>query len=237
MWHLTPDTLLRLSAFRVIKRALVTDQTIEPTHVAGFNQFFDDADATESRRYGVALDYRFSPAWHAGLEFSKRDLKVPAEGDGVTVIQDEQEDLYKAYLNWTIGEDYAVNMAYEYEDFDSDAFLGPNPDTRTHRVPIQASYFHPSGFFSRLGLTYVNQGVKRSRSGEIEEVDEEFTLIDLGLGYRLPQRFGALKFGVQNLFDKEFAFQGIRFRTPIAQEENPMFVPERTVFGQIILSF
>lgn len=41
-WALNTGTTLRAAAFRVLKRTLITDQTLEPTQVAGFNQFFDE---------------------------------------------------------------------------------------------------------------------------------------------------------------------------------------------------
>ena len=57
LWNATPDTTLRLAALRMFKRSLVADQTIEPTQVAGFNQFFDDPTRTDARRYGLGLDH------------------------------------------------------------------------------------------------------------------------------------------------------------------------------------
>ncbi len=47
-WNITEDLLLRVAVFRAIKPALVANQTIEPTQVAGLNQFFDDANGSES---------------------------------------------------------------------------------------------------------------------------------------------------------------------------------------------
>jgi len=63
--------------FRTLKRTLITDQTLEPTQVAGFNQFFDEGNATEAWVYGAAVDQRFSQKIYAGAEFSSRDLDVP----------------------------------------------------------------------------------------------------------------------------------------------------------------
>ncbi|MCA1851882.1 MAG: TonB-dependent receptor, partial [Beggiatoa sp.] len=51
-WTPFAGTTLHAAAFRVLKRTLITDQTLEPTQVAGFNQFFDDSDLTEAWRYG-----------------------------------------------------------------------------------------------------------------------------------------------------------------------------------------
>ena len=59
-WSPFTNTTLRAAAFRVLKRTLVTDQTLEPTQVAGFNQFYDDFNGTEAWRYGGAIDQKFS---------------------------------------------------------------------------------------------------------------------------------------------------------------------------------
>ena len=59
-WNPLPGTTVRAAVFRVLQRTLIADQTIEPTQVAGFNQFFDDPNLTEAWRYGVALDQKFT---------------------------------------------------------------------------------------------------------------------------------------------------------------------------------
>ena len=59
-WNPFPDTTLRAAVFRVLKRTLITNQTLEPTQVAGFNQFFDDINGTDALRYG-GLSIRNSP--------------------------------------------------------------------------------------------------------------------------------------------------------------------------------
>ena len=52
-WNPVPSTTIRGAVFRTFTRTLVTDQTLEPTQVAGFNQFFDDPEATDTWVYGV----------------------------------------------------------------------------------------------------------------------------------------------------------------------------------------
>lgn len=76
MWSPLANTTLRAAAFRTFKRTLITNQTLEPTQVAGFNQFFDDVNGTEAWRYGGAIDQRFTKNLFGGVEFSKRDLNV-----------------------------------------------------------------------------------------------------------------------------------------------------------------
>src|SRR6185295_9373797 len=75
-WNPWIDTTVRAAAFKVLKRTLVTGQTLEPTQVAGFNQFFDDVDASSAWRYGVGVDQKMRDLL-LGAEYSKRDIKSP----------------------------------------------------------------------------------------------------------------------------------------------------------------
>ncbi|MCK5647235.1 MAG: tetratricopeptide repeat protein, partial [Anaerolineales bacterium] len=84
-WNPFPATTLRTAVFRTLQRSLISSQTIEPTQVAGFNQFFDDGEGTDSWHYGVAVDQKFSPAVYGGAEFSKRDMDVPFINENLEV--------------------------------------------------------------------------------------------------------------------------------------------------------
>ena len=92
-WSPVPNTTLRAAAFRVLKRTLITDQTLEPTQVAGFNQFFDDLNATDAWRFGAAVDQRFLRTLFGGGEFSARLLSVPFRSitldESGTVVEDQ----------------------------------------------------------------------------------------------------------------------------------------------------
>ena len=234
VWKSTQTTTLRLAAFRVFKRSLIADQTIEPTQVAGFNQFFDDPNATVSQRYGIGLDQRFSSNLYGGIELSRRDLKVPDEPENW------RENLLRTYLYWTPHPNWALNLEYEREDFDN--FTEPDPedpivasdppDTVTQLLPFEIAFYDASGFFASLVTTYVNQQAE-VQAGIHQR--HEFVLVDTAIGYRLPKRYGILSVGVRNMLDEDFNFQSLGSRTQ--QDESPLFVPERTVFAQITLSF
>ncbi|MGH8604456.1 MAG: TonB-dependent receptor domain-containing protein, partial [Gammaproteobacteria bacterium] len=71
-WDITDWARLRLAYFETVKRALAVDQTVEPTQIAGFNQFFDDANGTEAERWGAGLDASFTNTLHGGVEYSRR---------------------------------------------------------------------------------------------------------------------------------------------------------------------
>jgi hypothetical protein len=152
IWNPFPDTTVRAAVFRVLKRSLISNQTIETTQVAGFNQFFDDAEGTDAWRYGVAVDQKFTPDLYGGAEFSQRNLEVPfsatvlpsspppppppaaqqppppppPSSPSVTkVLQtDWEEYLGRAYLYWTPYPFLALSVEYEYERFDRDRDKG-----------------------------------------------------------------------------------------------------------------
>ena len=63
----------------------------------------------------------------------------------------------------------------------------------------------------------------------IEEDGDNFWIVDVSLGYRLPKRYGIVSLGVLNLLDEEFKFQD----TDPAQ---PLIPPERTALLRFTLT-
>jgi outer membrane receptor protein involved in Fe transport len=238
VWNPLPATTVRAAAFRVLKRTLLTDQTLEPTQVAGFNQFFDDTNSTESWRYGVAVDQKFGDSLFAGVELTRRDLSIPIVDvnvltDTVVVRGDAREYFHRAYLFWTPHPWVALSAEYQYENIRNDdvvaAFLN---EVTTHRVPLGVRFFHPSGVSLSLRGTFVDQhgDFVRQGTGASESGSDRFFLVDAALSYRLPRRLGFVTVGATNLFDKEFRYQETDVR-------NPMIQPERLIFTRVTLSF
>ncbi|HZW35661.1 MAG TPA: tetratricopeptide repeat protein, partial [Candidatus Deferrimicrobiaceae bacterium] len=239
-WTPLPGTTLRAAAFRVLKRTLNTDQTIEPTQVAGFNQFFDDVNGTKSWRYGGAIDQKFSSNVYGGAEYSWRDLDVPFSRItplGTTVLQtDWKERLGRAYLYWTPHKRFALSVEYLYEKFDrgADLPLDQIDQVTTQRFPVGISFFHPCGFSSRLSATYIDQEGRfvppGSNAGTPGVSDSDrFWVVDASLGYRLPKRYGLLSVEAKNLFDKSFKFQD-------TDHDNPSIQPKRSIFFKFTLA-
>ena len=119
-WNPLPSTTLRAAIFRVLKRTLITDQTLEPTQVAGFNQFFDDFNGTDAWRYGGAIDQKFTKDIFGGVEYSKRDLNSPFVRNNVYREQNMHEQLVRNYLFWTPHPWWGLRAEYMFERFKSD---------------------------------------------------------------------------------------------------------------------
>jgi hypothetical protein len=61
-------------------------------------------------------------------------------------------------------------------------------------------------------------------------------IVEVGAGYRLPERRGVLALEVTNLFDKQLTFQDQSFRTSRG-ELNPRFIPSLGFFATLTLGF
>jgi tetratricopeptide (TPR) repeat protein len=247
-WNPFSGTTLRAAVFRVFKRTLLTDQTIEPTQVAGFNQFFDDADGTKSWRYGAAIDRKFSKNIYGGVELSGRELDVPfllvrGLGPPETSEVDWKEQLGRAYLYWTPHPWFGLSAEYQYERFDREReFVAGIRNVKTHRVPIGINFYHPSGFSAQLKATYINQEGRFQPQGSPPDTffpgEDQFCIVDASIGYRLPKRYGFITVGVKNLFNKSFKFQDTDIHMgQVNIASSPTIQPKRLIFGKFTLAF
>ena len=207
-WNILQGLLFRVAAFQTVKPALVASQTIQPTQVAGFNQFYDDRNGTQSRLYGLGVDARIAEGLYTGAEMSRRDLDTPPIGNTALpfVVADQREDNYRGYLYMTMSKNWALSMEIEADRFNSsnetEEGTGPPLEVKTLSVPISLSYFDEQGFFGSLSGRYVRQDVVRSkeaRTASRAEGDESFAVVDIGFGYRLPERRGLAGFEITNI--------------------------------------
>ncbi len=235
-WNLFPSTTLRAGLFRTLTRTLISSQTLESTQVAGFNQFFDDTAASESWRYGIAIDQKFPQNLYGGAEFSKRDLELPYFTGTMQVRHvDWEEHLGRAYLFWTPHKWLAASAEYQYERFERDLeFPGIEfiETLETHRLPLGVRLFHPWGFSAGLKATYVHQKgvfVDPLLTTTFRDSDQ-FWVIDASISYRLPKRWGLITIEAKNLLDEEFKFQD-------TDPANPQIYPEALISARFTLAF
>jgi tetratricopeptide (TPR) repeat protein len=233
-WNLLPSTSVRGSVSRTLRRTLITDQTLEPTQVAGFNQFFDDIDGTEAWRYGGAIDHKFTKNLFGGVEFARRDLKIPLINPFTLTSRklDGDEELGRAYLFWTPHPWLALRTEYIFERSKNDPSLpaiGEPKKSNTHRVPLGVNFFHPSGIGTSLTVTYHHQIGDFLRPTGFDSADNEFWTVDAAIHYRLPKRYGFISLGAANLFDKKFKFFD-------SDRDNPREQPDRMFFLRVTLA-
>ncbi len=230
IWRPHQNTTLRMAAFRVLKRDLVSNQTIEPTQVVGFNQFYDDINGTDSKRYGLAIDQKLSTQAFTGLELSQRFLNVPFDFDDKTEYAQWRENVYRAYLQYIFGPRTAMRVEYQYEQLKADKSLERDAfeELTTQTLLIGAEYSHPSGLSLNGSARYIDQ------EGDFVDItapdQDQFWLVDAGISYRLPKRYGQISIGVKNLFDSTFNYQD-------SDMEQPTLYPERLLLASFSLAW
>lgn len=238
-WSATPDTLVRFAAFRALKRSLVSNQTIEPTQIIGFNQFFDDFAATDFTRIGVALDQKAAKNLFLGIEMSERELDVPFfSGDVVTRRENQDEILNRAYVYWIPHPMMAVGAEYHYEAFERErtatVVVNQPLELTTRRLPLTVRYFRPTGFFTTLAITPFRQSIEQPvAGGGVTRDHESFWVTDIAVGYRLLKWQAILSLEVKNLFDEEFRFYDVDFQSGLPRESSVQ--PDRLVLFKLTL--
>jgi outer membrane receptor protein involved in Fe transport len=147
-------------------------------------------------------------------------------------------------LNWTPHPNIAISTAFQFEDFEREFTPGRGNDTdpqriKTYSAPLSVSYFSPTGFFGKIGATYVDQKTKfvtDNKTGVLlDTFKDNFWVIDASLGYRFPKRYGQIKIGVSNLLDQDFRYQSAGIDTQLPQRST--YQPERTVYMSFNMSF
>ena len=242
-WNPYPGTTVRAAVFRTMKRDLISNQTIEPTQVAGFMQFFDDGNAADTKRYGIAIDQKISSYLYAGAEFSKRDVEEFGLFPPSPAVQkfDSEEYLYRAYIFWTPHPLLALGPEYQFERFKNPPEFSKDEQIERlniHRFSFGINFFHPCGFSMRVKPTYINEDGKlvRPPTGppppffSSVPAEDHFWVVDASMSYRLSKRKGLISIEVKNLFDKDFNFQD-------TDPSNPDIYPERVILAKFTLAF
>lgn len=236
VWNPAESTTIRAAAFKTLKRTLVTNQTLEPTQVAGFNQFFDDYNLTEITNYGAAIDRKFSATVFGGVEYTRRDLNVPYLDYNFDPPTNEtaewKEHGNRAYLFWTPTQWVALSAQHQYEYTErGEAFPEGLLELKTRRTPLEIKLFSPAGWSASLRGTRIKQnGTFALLSGDTVEGDDHYWLLDASFSYRLPRRLGMISVGASNLTNEDFHY----FDRDL---NNASIQPKRTLFARLTLAF
>jgi tetratricopeptide (TPR) repeat protein len=248
IWNPLPALTLRGAVFRTLNKPFISEQslvpTLEPSQVAGFNQYYLGDEGEDTWLYGLGIDQKFSASITGGLELAYRDIEAAlvdaTSGDPYIVRQQYEERLARAYLYWTPWDYVAFSAEYLYERFDRDikeALIDIEQFSRlrTQRLPLGINVFHPNGLRAGVEAVYVDQAgtffIDNPDGAPLElKGDDQFWVFNASAGYKFPKRIGLISLEARNLFDKEFQFQDI-------DPSNPRIVPERVILLKLSLAF
>jgi len=225
---------LRAAVFSRLAPSIGRLQTLEPTQVSGFNQFYEDVGGTQSWNYGVGFDQQFLSKIFFGGSWIMRHLDVPeatcldpnefsgcASDDPLVhpatelAIRHSDVDLASAYFNVLIGKYVAGSITWELDQRSFDAIqvsqLGLYQDyQKTERYRPQVRVFLPIGFFASVAGTYRTQRVDEYEDLTTQQTVRverpKFWTMDAEVGWRLPNRLGFVTLEGTNITDREFDF-------------------------------
>jgi tetratricopeptide (TPR) repeat protein len=217
----------RASYLENLKPDLVSEQVIEPTAIAGFNQFYDSFNGAFLEQAGVGLDFDLSDAITVGAEAIWRWWDVPFAG-GPDLTTDEE--VYRAFAYAVLTDELALAAEVTHEISHSDVFNDFETWQATS-LPVTLSYFSDGGFFGSAQVVVVDG--EFSNPGE--SGDDQFAVVNASAGYRFPDNRGILSVQALNLFDESFKFQNRSIRPDISAA--PRYAPELTILGRLTLSF
>jgi len=224
-------TTFRAAFFESTGSAAIRElELIEPTIVSGFNQsFFNILPGTTSRTLAFGLDRKFSTKTYVGAEVSRSAVKrnFPlsvtqlffdlAPGGRLTsdifVLDNDahiDDNNWRAYIYQVIGTRVTATTDY-LGALERDNLFGG--ETQTQRLRLGLNYFDPSGWFGFARGAWRDQDIEGVRGVNVgdETVSEDFWLLDLGVGYRFPNRRGRLILTVNNVFDTDFRYRSLGF--------------------------
>ncbi|MDH4318361.1 MAG: TonB-dependent receptor, partial [Desulfobulbaceae bacterium] len=210
-WSPFACTTVRGAIFRTWKRTLLTDQTLEKTHIVGFNQFYDDVDATDAWLHGVAVEQRFSSDLNLGLEFFERDLSVPYQDPYrmETARGDWEEETGRFHIDWTPNPHLALTFHHGREDHRHATACAYNVKELTTEITGGRATFILSPYHLSLYLAadyYAQEGDFEISPGIFEPGSDTFPLVDIGLYWPLPKNKGMLSMGIKNVLNEEFQY-------------------------------
>ena len=214
---------LRGAYFETLRKSALEDSaSIEPTLVAGINQLYNDLPGARSRTIAAAVDYKLSGSTYTGLQAVRRHVVEfdQAAVSEFTLDYDKMElspgvlladssglhgdqNFMSAYLSQILSPTLSANLEYDVARLQrTDPEL--DQDMKLQRAAAAVRYFHSSGLFPYVRATW--RRPEQSAAYLPEELSDDFTLVDAGVGYRMPQRHGVVLLQVSNIFDRDFTY-------------------------------
>lgn len=226
-WQFAPFANLRAAYIETTKHQLVSEATLQPTRIAGFNQFMDDPNQTKARLKGAALDLTLSDRLSATIEHTYRETDVVDSSD--FFIDRRSRGELVAILNdhWT------ASLGYERRS--NNVNLGSLPfELRTELVPMTIRYVAPNGYFANLDWTNFDQ--EWMPEGQTK-ISSRFDSVDLSAGYRWNKNRYKISVGVDDLLDDVEIYRDDRHMINDRFNVYRPFVPGRSFWGSIQMAW
>jgi tetratricopeptide (TPR) repeat protein len=220
---------LRAAYAETMARPLILDQTVEPTTIAGFNQFYDDINGAAAEFAGVGVDVRARPNLWIGAAGTRRWLDTPrgVTDDSFTIVE-TRETTIGGYASATLGDHWALSLEARHEMFQ---LKGEGLNLLPHKVnttsvPLSLRWFDENGLFTSVDAVYVHQTLTESPGAP--QRDEHGVLLGGSVGYRLENGRGVIALEGGNLLDQNLEIRDPTFVT--TRPQGPLYARDFAIF-------
>ncbi len=219
----TDALTIRAAYFESLRKSSLEDVvSIEPTLIGGINQRFNDLSGAYARNFGGGFDYKVKSSTYFGAEALRRHVTTPFQ-DGISVftLDVEAEELWnsvevdspydlhqdqnilKGYFSQVITDRLVSSLDSAWFDVER---TDPSvwQDISLTRISETMRYFHPGGLYPYLNLVWREQS--RDGSDFFSDGRDGFLLTNIGVGYRIPNRQGAIELEFSNIFNEDFEY-------------------------------
>lgn len=244
-WNITSDITLRAAGFESIAGGDESILTLEPNHIAGFAQKYDDAEGTLSKVKGIGLDYKpASSPFSASIEYSERDIESVRRTPSSSVEYNYDNSLLKASAYYKFNGYIALATNFHIREFERNPISGildlnTPVNLKTQTLPITLTINANEYTSVELTANIVEQellledippptfppGLPLTPGFEDED---SFWTFDTSVRFKLPNRIGVISLEFRNLFDEEFQYRDFNYLT--TQPRPQTLITERSVF-------
>ncbi|MEM6421228.1 MAG: hypothetical protein AAF698_01475, partial [Pseudomonadota bacterium] len=220
---------LRAAFTRVVTPNDISQQRLEPVTVAGLSQFSDQPGGARVMAGGGGFTLRVFDWLSLDGEAVRRRITFP----GVAPADSRTREIeLRGAVNAVAGPQWALGIEGVRLDSDADGQPDDLPSYEVSEIAGRVTWFHPSGFFAGARGGWVwHDVVTDSESGS-----DDFPILDLIAGFRLPRRRGVLSLELQNAADASFGFAD-RPTLPNGEVAVPRFARDFTALGRFTLNF
>ena len=209
--------------FSSVQKSLLNTQTLEPTNILGFSQYYNDPAGAATDTLALSIHTKLNFNINTGIEFIKKDLAIPVLKGTQQIEEGQKEYISKAFINWLPTNNYSVNFSIEYLDqlrqFSTPVDVNAPLSLTTVKLPLTVAYNGNSRMSYQLTTTYYDQDVIQPISSSANnELHDSFVMVDTTISYKFSKRKGKISLIINNLFDQDFKYQDTTFRNALAQQ-------------------
>ncbi len=242
-WTAVPELIFRTAYSQNFNTISGGTSSLRNTHVFGFLTQYDELPGLESKNRGVGLDFSMTNV-SFGAEFINRDLRNPLLSSDLV----NDEVLFDVQQQKIDHEKSKVYLAFDFSEFVSfsssilreryvreieDSFLANLPTELDSIIaPQNLTISVDSNLSVSSSIKIIKQNINLFSSGEDTST---FSIADLTITHKLPNRSGAISLGIFNMFDREFDFQDSNFLSLLPRRQN--IVTERSILLTVEIEF